>query len=122
MDSSNRIMYIVVGVFACLTLVLFMAFKVPDAQIGSAPYYSGTTGSIGGGALLVGQCATGTASVANASTGQPVSASPSDGTNIMGTGVDVMATVTANGTVTVNVCAIIAVTPAAKTYNVRVFP
>lgn len=83
---------------------------------------TGTTGSIGGGALLAGACANGTATVTGAATGMPAMATPSDGTNIAGIGASITATVTSSNTVTVSVCALIALTPTAKTYNVRVVP
>jgi hypothetical protein len=83
---------------------------------------SGTTGSIGGGALLAGACASGTATVTGATTGMPAVASPSDGTNIAALGTSISATVTSASTVTVNVCALLALTPTAKTYTVRVVP
>ena len=87
----------------------------------SAPL-TGTTGSIGGSALLAGACASGTATVTGASTGMPAIAAPSDGTNISALGTSISATVTSSNTVTVNVCALLAVTPTAKNYNVRVMP
>jgi hypothetical protein len=82
---------------------------------------SGTTGSIGGGALLLGACASGTATVTGATAGQVVKANTSDGTFIGGS-FQISADVTSSNTVTVNVCAVVAGTPASKTYNVRVVP
>jgi len=89
-------------------------------SIGSvATLLKGTTASIGGGALLAGTCATGTATVTGAIVGHPVALSASDGTlpNALST---LAASVTATNTVTVQVCAIAAVTPTAVTYNVTV--
>jgi hypothetical protein len=83
---------------------------------------SGTTGSIGGGALLVGASASGTATVTGATTGMACIAQASDGTNMAAVGATVSCTVTAANTATVNVAAIIALTPASKTYSVRVVP
>lgn len=88
----------------------------------SVGYLKGTTGSIGGSALLLGGCTSGTATVTGASPGMPVEVSPSDGTNIQAVGTVVSGNVTSSNTVTVNVCALLSVTPTAKTYNVRVFP
>lgn len=85
-------------------------------------YLSGTTGSIGGSLLLVGASASGTATVSGAAVGMPCVATPSDGTNIAGVGGDIICTVTSANTATVNVVAIISLTPASKTYNVRVYP
>jgi len=83
---------------------------------------TGTTGAIGGGALLAGACASGTATVTGAAVGMPTIATPSDGTNIAALGTSITATVTATNTVTVNVCALLALTPTSKAYSVRVLP
>jgi hypothetical protein len=82
----------------------------------------GTTGSIGGGALLVGASASGTVSITGATIGMVCDAQASDGTNMAALGAVVSCTVTSVNTATVNVAAIIALTPASKTYNVRVIP
>lgn len=86
----------------------------------------GTTASIGGSALAAGACATGTATIAGGTTGHPVYVSASDGTLPGalggGTGLFQVDAVTTNATtVTVEVCAAIAGTPAAKTYSVSTF-
>jgi hypothetical protein len=83
---------------------------------------SGTTGSIGGSLLALGSCSSGTATVTGAVVGMPAVATPSDGTNIAGLGVVITATVTSSNTVTVNVCALVSLTPASKTYTVRIVP
>ncbi len=80
---------------------------------------SGTTGSIGGSALAAGACTTGTVAVNGAATGTPVDVSASDGSLPSGL-VMLRAAVTAANTVTVQVCAVGAVTPVAVSYNVRV--
>ena len=80
---------------------------------------SGVTSSIGGAPLAAGACASGTVSVAGATPGVPVAVSASDGSLPSGTAM-LSAAVTSAGTVTVQVCAVSASTPAAKTYNVRV--
>ena len=78
---------------------------------------SGTTGSIGGSALSAGQCTTGKVSVTNAAISMPVAVSPS---TWPGDGFSINAYVSALGIVTVKVCAIVAGTPNATKYNVRV--
>jgi hypothetical protein len=88
----------------------------------STSYLSGTTGSIGGSLLIVGASASGAATVTGATIGMPCVATPSDGTNMAGLGADIICTVTSSSTATVNVLAIISLTPASKTYNVRVYP
>lgn len=80
----------------------------------------GTTASIGGSALAVGASATGTATITGATTSMVCTAQPSDGTNMWSSSFVVGCTVTAANTATVNVMAIVAGTPTAKTYNVRV--
>jgi len=80
---------------------------------------SGTTGTIGGAALAAGTCASGTAAVSGASVGVPVAVSASDGS--LPSGLTMLsAAVTSAGTVSVQVCAVSAVTPRAVAYNVRV--
>jgi hypothetical protein len=78
---------------------------------------SGTTGSIGGSALTAGQCASGTATINGATAGMLGSAAATDGTYQSGYIVQTLGT--ASNTATVYVCAIVAGTPTAKTYNVR---
>jgi hypothetical protein len=81
-----------------------------------------TTGSIGGSLLAVGASASGTATCTGATTSMVCQAQASDGTNMAALGASPMCTVTASGVATVNLVAIVALTPAAKTYSVRVFP
>jgi hypothetical protein len=76
-----------------------------------------TTEKIGGTALAAGKCASGTVSVAGAATNMTVSVSP---TTYAGDGFVPWGYVSANGTVTVKVCAQIAGTPGTSSYNVRV--
>ncbi len=83
----------------------------------TTPTLSGTTASIGGGALTAGSCASGTATVAGASVGHPVYVSASDGTLPSGL-IILSAAVTSTNTVTVQLCATASVTPPANTYNV----
>lgn len=101
-----------------------LAFHPQTLNVSSAAtsYLTGTTGSIGGGLLAVGASATGTATVTGALVTHACTAQPSDGTNIATSGAVPVCTVTSSNTVTVNVMAVIAVTPAAKTYTVKVFP
>jgi hypothetical protein len=97
----------------------FLICSAADTLQAISSSLSGVTGSIGGGALLLGGCASGTATIAGATVGQVVLASASDGT-VLGGSFQVQASVTSSNTVTVNVCAVLAGTPSAKTYNVRV--
>lgn len=100
--------------------------QAPAVNSGSATYPStgtiaailtGTTGSIGGGVLTAGSCTSGTVAVTNSTTSMVVGVTPNtypgDGTTYYGY-------VSTNGTVTVKVCVIVALTPTASTYNVRV--
>lgn len=80
---------------------------------------SGTSASIGGTALAGGACASGTVAVTGATTSMAVVVSPAGGTS-PGTGFIWHGYVSSSGTVTVQVCAVVAGTPAAATYNVRV--
>ena len=78
-----------------------------------------TPSSIGGTALTAGQCASGTVTVSGAAPGMPVSVSTSDG-SFLGGAFNVQASVTSSNTVTINVCAVVAGTPAAKNFIVNV--
>lgn len=78
---------------------------------------TGTTGSIGGGALVAGACTSGTVAVANSTTSMAVVTTP---VTYPGDGAEWEGYVSTAGTVTVKVCAIVALTPTASTYNVRV--
>ena len=80
---------------------------------------AGTTGAVGGGALAAGSCVSKSVVIANAAVGSPVDVSASDGS--LPDGLTILsAAVTAQGTVTVQLCAVGPVTPTTKTYNVRV--
>lgn len=87
----------------------------PDPATG----LQGTTGSIGGGLLTVGSCATGTATVTGASVGMVAVANP---VTYQGDGVQYQAYVSSANTVTVKACALLLITPSATIYNVRVIP
>ena len=80
---------------------------------------SGRTGVLGGSALPAGSCVTGGVAVAGATPGTPVAVSASDG-SLPNALTMLSAAVTSPGSVTVQVCAAAAVTPAAVAYNVRV--
>ena len=85
---------------------------------GVLPVLTGTTGSIGGSALLVGTCATGTVTVTGATTGMAIATTP---VTYPGAGFDWQRSyVSGTNTVTVQVCADVAGTPTASAYNVRV--
>lgn len=93
--------------------------------VGSVPgaALTGTTGSIGGGILGAGACATGTVNVTGATTSMSATASPllgADPTNGGVLGVSISAAVTSAGVVTVRLCAPIAGTPTSATYKVVV--
>lgn len=81
---------------------------------------TGTTAAIGGSALAVGAIASGTVTVTGAAVAMCAVAQPTDGTNMAASGFIVSACVTATNTVTVSVMAVLAGTPASKTYAVRV--
>ncbi len=104
---------------------LFAQANLGNTANVAVPNLSGTTASIGGGALLAGACATGTVTVTGATTSMQANASPAGGVDpsnggVLGIAID--ARVSSANTVTVSVCSPIAGTPAAATYNVRVIP
>ncbi len=81
------------------------------------PSLTGTTGSIGGSALAAGACTSGTVAVSGSTTSMAVQATPA---TYPGDGTFWHGYVSTAGTVTVKVCAAVALTPTASTYNVRV--
>lgn len=91
-----------------------------NTQVNSVPIqgsYTGTTGSIGGSLLAAGACSSGTVSVTSSTTAMAVAATP---VTYPGDGNYWVGYVSTAGTVTVKVCAAVAGTPGASTYNVRV--
>ena len=88
---------------------------IPTGEV--LPSLAGTSGSLGGSALSAGGATTGTVNVPGATTSMAVVVTPSA---YPGNGVDWAGYVSSSGVVTVVITAIIAVTPTATTYNVRV--
>jgi hypothetical protein len=80
---------------------------------------SGVSSSIGGGALLAGACASTTVNITGATTAMAVEATP---VADPGAGNYWQAFVSSTGVVTARVCAAVAGTPTATTYNIRVIP
>lgn len=95
----------------------FAGLTVAGAAI--SPALSGSTGTITPGALLAGVCAGGTATVTGATTAMAATATP---VTYPGDGTVWLAYVSSADTVTVKVCAIVALTPVASVYRVRVQP
>lgn len=92
-----------------------------SGSIKTTPYalLSGVSASIGGAALTAGQVATAAVTVQGAVVGQTVSVTPN---TYPGDGVVWDGYVSAANTVTVRITAVVAVTPTASTYNIRVLP
>lgn len=86
---------------------------------GGLPILSGTSASLGGGALLAGACASNTTTVTGATTSMVVAVTP---VTYPGDGSVWDAYVSASNTVTTKVCGVIALTPGATAYNIRVIP
>lgn len=80
---------------------------------------SATTATIGGSLLAAGGCASATVNVTGATTSMVAVASPAGDP---GSSLPVQVFVSSAGVVTVRECAILAITPAAQTFNVRVIP
>lgn len=104
-----------------IAAVVFAAFPAyADFFGGSAPPLvplSATSASIGGGALLAGACTTTVTTVTGATVGMVVVAIPN---TYPGVGNLWNSYVSAANTVTTQICAIIAATPTASTYNLRI--
>ena len=78
---------------------------------------SATSASIGGGALIAGACATTATTVTGATVGMVVVSTPN---TFPGTGNLWSSYISAVNTVTTEICAVVAATPTASTYNLRV--
>lgn len=78
---------------------------------------TGTTGSIGGSLLAAGACSSGTVSITGAVAGMAIDATPN---TYPGDGTYMAPPTVSSGVVTVRICAAVAGTPTASTYNVRV--
>jgi hypothetical protein len=103
------------------TAPLSVTSITPVANLGTG--LGGTTSSIGGSALTLGQTATGTVSVSGASAavaaGSTIIATPVTQGD-PGAGFVVQAYLSGSDTITVSVICIVAGTPTATTYNVKV--
>lgn len=88
--------------------------------IQAQPAISAVTVSIGGSLLILNSTTSGTATATGAVPGQNCIATRSDGA-LPAAGTIIDCAVTAANTVTVRLTALIAATPAATTYNVRIF-
>jgi hypothetical protein len=102
-----------------MALLWEKVFAAHSFAIPAPAVLTGTTGSLGGGALAAGACATGAVTIAGASTGMRVGVTPAVDP---GGSFIVRGSITSPNTVTVNVCAAIAGTPTATTYAVGVGP
>jgi hypothetical protein len=87
---------------------------------GTQTVFTATSASIGGSALAAGACSSTTTTVTGATTSMMAQASPAGGTD-PGVGNYWQAFVSTTNQVTVRICATVAGTPTATTYNVRVF-
>lgn len=83
----------------------------------STPALSGTSTSIGGGALIAGACASTTVTISGATNAMVADVSP---ITYPGDGFYWRGYVSSSNTVTASVCAAVSGTPAASTYNIRV--
>jgi hypothetical protein len=90
---------------------------VQIAGVALLPNFSATSASIGGGALAAGACASTTTTVTGARVGMVAKNTPA---TYPGDAFTPTAIITANDTVVSRICAIIAGTPAASTYAIRV--
>lgn len=84
---------------------------------GAIPSITGLSASLGGAALAAGAAASGNITVVGARVGMTVTCNP---TTFPGAGVVWSAYVSAANTVTVVVMGVVAATPIASTYNIRV--
>lgn len=131
-QACTVLSYLLMVVLVCVAAWLLCRIvqpahaQVPAVNSGTAVYpasgtiaanLSATTAAIAPGILVAGSCGSGTVSVASSTTSMTVSVSPN---TYPGDGVLFYGYVSANGTVTVKVCALVGLTPTSSTYNVRV--
>lgn len=105
------------GLTASLPVCTDGSKNLATSGCGLSAVLSGTSGSIGGGALLAGACASGTSTVTGATTSMVALADPN---TYPGDGAYWDAQVTSANTITTKVCAAVALTPTSSTYNIRV--
>ena len=106
-----------VGAFGLVCVLVFAQHPSGNNAPGTITELAGSTASLGGSLLTAATYTSGTASVTGATTGMPAVASP---VTYPGDGIAWMAYVSAADTVTVKICAIVALTPTASVYRVRV--
>ncbi len=92
------------------------ASALPSFQTLPLPL-KGVSASIGGTALTAGTCTSGTVNITGVTTSMVAVVNP---TTYPGDGAEWEAYVSAAGVVTIKVCALVALTPIASTYDVRV--
>jgi|SRR5882757_1288510 len=107
-------------IIALLSVLLIAAVFLYAQNNCSSTTLCGTSSSIGGSLLTVGASASGTLTITGAQPGMVCLAQPSDGTDMVALGATVACTVTSTNTVTIRVLAVLSLTPAVKTYTVRV--
>jgi len=118
--TNWRVFFISLAICVASSLLFINRDRLFAQNNCSSSTLCATSGSIGGGLLAVGASASGTVTVTGAGIGSLCFAQPSDGTDMIALGAIPSCTVTAPNTVVVRVLAVITLTPAAKTYNIRV--
>jgi len=118
--TKLKIFFIALAVIAISSILFINRDRLSAQNNCSSSTLCATSGSIGGGLLAVGASASGTVTVTGAGVGSICFAQPSDGSDMIALGAIPSCTVTAPNTVVVRVLAVITLTPAAKTYNIRV--
>jgi hypothetical protein len=118
--TKLKIFFIALSVISISSILFINRDRLFAQNNCSSSTLCATSGSIGGGLLAVGASASGTVTVTGAGIGSICFAQPSDGSDMIALGAIPSCTVTAPNTVVVRVLAIITLTPAAKTYNIRV--
>src|SRR2546430_12479233 len=104
METTTKQLRITV-IFGLILLLVLWGYRINAQNNCSSVILCATTGSIGGGALIVGASATGTVTVTGAQVGMPCVTQPSDGTDMIVLGPIPVFTVTLSNTLTVSVIA-----------------
>jgi len=121
METITKQLKITVLLLAALaTSLLAWAIHVKAQNSCSSVTLCGTSSAIGGSLLAIGASVSTTVTIQGAQVGMVCIVQPNDGTDMIVLGAIPTCTVTSANTVTVRLIAILSLTPASKSYTVRV--
>jgi hypothetical protein len=119
MASTSKQLKLAIIAFLAIALLAF-ALHVKAQNSCSSVTLCATSPAMGGSLLAIGASVSTTATVQGAQVGMACVVQPSDGTDMIALGAIPTCTVTSTNTVTVRLIAILSLTPASKSYTIRV--